>query len=186
VETVIGSERLALRELAAEDWAAVHDWAARPEACRYQSWGPNTPEETRAHVERVLAAARQRPRADYTYLVVPVGEERPVGSGSLMLRGPRVGEIAYIVHPDRWGQGIATEVARLLLRLGFERFGLHRIYGTCDPRNVGSGRVLRKVGMTHEGRLREALLIRDGWRDSDLYAILEHEWSSASSRRASR
>jgi RimJ/RimL family protein N-acetyltransferase len=53
---------------------------------------------------------------------------------------------------------------------------LHRIFATCDPRNVASRRVLTKIGMTHEGRMRETLLIRDGWRDSDVYAILKHEF----------
>jgi RimJ/RimL family protein N-acetyltransferase len=44
---------------------------------------------------------------------------------------------------------------------------------TCDPRNVASARVLEKVGMTYEGRMRHTLLLRDGWRDSDVYSILE-------------
>jgi [ribosomal protein S5]-alanine N-acetyltransferase len=26
------------------------------------------------------------------------------------------------------------------------------------------------------GRMRETTLIRDGWRDSDLYSVLVHEW----------
>ena len=30
--------------------------------------------------------------------------------------------------------------------------------------------------MTMEGRMREDLLVKDGWRDSLLYSILEHEW----------
>jgi RimJ/RimL family protein N-acetyltransferase len=50
------------------------------------------------------------------------------------------------------------------------------VYATCDPRNAGSARVLTKIGMTYEGRMRETVLIRDGWRDSDLYAILDREW----------
>ena len=73
-----------------------------------------------------------------------------------------------------WGRGLATEAARQLLRIGFVDHGLHRIAGTCDPRNVASGRVLQKIGMTYEGRMRETGRIRDGWRDSDLYSILVH------------
>lgn len=30
--------------------------------------------------------------------------------------------------------------------------------------------------MHYEGRMRETTLIRDGWRDSDLYSVLVHEW----------
>ncbi|GEM_PF-3054096 len=45
-------------------------------------------------------------------------------------------------------------------------------------RNVGSYKVLEKIGMTKEGRIREDLLLKDGWRDSLLYSILEQEWIS--------
>ena len=95
-----------------------------------------------------------------------------VGSASLALRIRSSAEIAYIVHPRLWGQGIATAAARELLRLGFEEHGRHRIFATCDPRNVASAAVLKKIGMRYEGRMRGTALIRDGWRDSDLYARL--------------
>ncbi len=174
----VQSARLRLREFVPDDWRAVHAWASRPEVCRFQDWGPNTQEETRTFLETVLAAASARPRTDFTLAATLPGRDTPVGSGSLYIRNRRfrTGEIGYAVHPDHWGQGLGTEIARLLLDLGFGRFGLHRVFATCDPRNVGSGRVLQKVGMTREGRLRHTALIRDGWRDSDVYSILEHEW----------
>ena len=179
--TGVRSERLILREFAPLDWPAVHAWASRPEVCRFQAWGPNTPEATHAFLRTVLAAAAARPRSDFTLAATLTGSDVPIGSGSLYLRDRRfrTGEIAYVVHPDHWGVGLGTELARLLLDLGFGRFGLHRISATCDPRNVGSGRVLQKAGMTREGRLRHTALIRDGWRDSDVYGILEHEWRSS-------
>jgi ribosomal-protein-alanine N-acetyltransferase len=172
------SERLLVREMAPEDWPAVHEWASRPEACRYQTWGPNTPEETQAFVGRVVAAAAAEPRTEFTLLAQLRDTGRVVGSGSLFVRSQQfgTGEVAYIVHPDNWGQGIASEMAAALVGWGFAELGLHRVFGTCDPRNVASARVLRKLGMTHEGRMRHTALIRDGWRDSELYAVLEHEW----------
>ena len=95
--------------------------------------------------------------------------------GSAELEAARTeapGEIAYAVHPRFSGQGIATAAARELLRMGFSEHGRHRIFGTCDPRNLASAAVLRKIGMRHEGRMRGTAYIRDGWWDSDLYAIL--------------
>ncbi|MFF4050393.1 GNAT family N-acetyltransferase [Streptomyces chartreusis] len=59
--------------------------------------------------------------------------------------------------------------------------GLHRIFATCDPRNLGSARVLTKLGMTYEGRLRHTAWIRDGWRDSLTFSILEEEWRAEDS-----
>jgi len=42
-------------------------------------------------------------------------------------------------------------------------------------RPLGPNALLKKVGMAYEGRTRETVRIRDGWRDSNLYAILCHE-----------
>lgn len=83
-----------------------------------------------------------------------------------------------IINPDFWGMGYATEVAKLLIKLGFREFNLHRIYATCDPRNIGSSKVLEKIGMIFEGRMRENLLMKDEWRDSLLYSILDKEWDN--------
>jgi RimJ/RimL family protein N-acetyltransferase len=40
--------------------------------------------------------------------------------------------------------------------------------------------VLEKLGMTREGHLRDTMRIRDGWRDSLIYSILEPEWRAKS------
>ncbi|MGC5331316.1 GNAT family N-acetyltransferase [Micromonospora sp. DT62] len=157
---------LTLRPLTLDDTDAVHDWARLPESCRYQAWGPNTYEQTQAYVRAAVAAPADR----MVFGVLVDGEV--VGSAELKLHGPSTGEIAYAIHPRRWGQGIATATARELLRLGFDRHGRHRIFATCDPRNLASAAVLRRIGMRYEGRMRGTALIRDGWRDSDLYAVL--------------
>jgi RimJ/RimL family protein N-acetyltransferase len=69
-----------------------------------------------------------------------------------------------------------TEAIRALIGFGFGELKLHRIRAECDPRNVGSWRVLEKVGMRREGHLRENFLLDGTWCDSYLYAILDHEW----------
>jgi RimJ/RimL family protein N-acetyltransferase len=157
---------LTLRRLTLDDTAAVHGWASLPEACRYQAWGPNTYAQTQAYMRNVVAAPADR----QVFGVVVDGDL--VGSAELRLHGPSTAEIVYGIHPRRWGQGFATAAARELLRVGFGVYERHRIFATCDPRNLASAAVLRKIGMRYEGRMRGTALIRDGWRDSDLYAIL--------------
>lgn len=50
-----------LRPLAATDWEAVHAWAQREEVYRYQPWGPNTPEQTKAFAREAAAAWTMSP-----------------------------------------------------------------------------------------------------------------------------
>ncbi|MGW3722911.1 GNAT family N-acetyltransferase [Streptomyces sp. NPDC005133] len=170
---------VALDKIVLEDWPAIHAWACLPEVCRYQSWGPNTEDQTRAFVGSAVKAWSDTPQCRFPH-VARVGQD-VVGMGEVHVRSrsQRQGEITYIVHPRVWGQGIGTEIGRQLLSYGFGELGLHRIHATCDPRNLGSSRVLAKIGMTYEGRLRHTALIRDGWRDSMIFSILEGEWRSA-------
>jgi RimJ/RimL family protein N-acetyltransferase len=168
------ADNVRLRPLTFDDWPAVHEFARLPEVCRYQDWGPNTPAETQAYVRMAAGTWHENPQRRFCHAVV-LGDE-VIGTADLHLRGGPQGEIGYLIHPRHWGRGAATAAARLLLGLGFGEHGLHRVFATCDPRNTASARVLTKAGLTHEGRLRETTLIRDGWRDSDLYAILEQEW----------
>ncbi|MBO1581594.1 GNAT family N-acetyltransferase [Bacillus sp. XF8] len=167
-----------LRELTNHDWIDVHKYASQDKVCEYQPWGPNTVEDSKDFVKQVIKDASQEPRTRYVFAIVEKDIERMVGAGELNIRDftNKNGEIGYIVNPDYWGKGLATDVANLLIDFGFSELKLHRIYATCDPRNIGSSKVLEKVGMTKEGRMRENLLIKGGWRDSLLYSVLENEW----------
>ncbi|HEU4785039.1 MAG TPA: GNAT family protein, partial [Ktedonobacterales bacterium] len=61
-------------------------------------------------------------------------------------------------------------------RLGFTNLRLHRVFAECHPDNVASARVMQRLGMTYEGRLREIEWAGGGWWDMLHYAILDHEW----------
>lgn len=173
-------KRIQWREMVQEDWSDVHKYSSMEIVCQYQAWGPNTEEETVLFVEAVLQDAKKKPRSRFVFAVFEQETATMIGSGEITIRDTvnREGEIGYIFHPDYWGQGYATELAHLLLSFGFRELNLHRIYATCDPHNSASAKVLEKVGMVKEGRLRENLLIKGGWRDSFVFSILEREWNS--------
>ncbi|MEI2666987.1 GNAT family protein [Rossellomorea sp. LJF3] len=174
----LSNERLWLREFTTSDWMGVHTYASQDIVCQYQPWGPNTEKDSQDFVNQAIKDSRQNQRTRFVFAIIY--DEMLIGAGELNIRSftNKVGEIGYIVNPDYWGKGIATDVATLLIDFGFRERKLHRIFATCDPRNIGSSKVLEKVGMTKEGRIREDLLMKDGWRDSSLYSVLEHEWKS--------
>lgn len=168
--------RIHLRELMEEDWRAVHAYASLEKVSRYQPWGPNSEIESKQFVEEALQDAQVEPRARYVFSIIFEGEM--IGATELVLtsRHNCEGEIGYIIHPDFWNKGFATEAAKAVLSIGFRRFGLHRIYATCDPNNLASAAVLGKIGMQKEGFIREHIRMKSGWRDSFLYSMLEHEF----------
>lgn len=175
----MNSDFIYLREMEWTDWKAVHQYASMGDVCRYQPWGPNSEEETRAYVNQVLVDRRRTPRTRFVFAIIQKESNELVGAGELNLREKesREGEIGYVIHPKVWRNGFGTEAARLLLNFGFNKLQCRRIVATCDPRNVGSCRILEKIGMTQEGRLRDHILFRGGWRDSLLYSVLHFDWS---------
>ena len=64
-------------------------------------------------------------------------------------------EMGYWLGKDYWGQGYCTEAATALVEFGFRQLGLNRIFAYHMTRNPASGRVLEKLGMTHEGILKQ-------------------------------
>jgi RimJ/RimL family protein N-acetyltransferase len=87
----------------------------------------------------------------------------------------KMAEIWYNLMPAHWGRGFATEVARRLIRFGFETLRLHRIEAGVATGNKRSIKVLEKAGMTIEGIRRKILPIRGEWVDNYHYAILEDD-----------
>ena len=175
---ILENERIFMREIVETDCIDVHKYASQEKVCQYQAWGPNTEKESKEFVENVIHDAQLEPRSRFVFAVIVKDSNEMIGSGEVIIRDNvnRIGEISYIIHPHFWAKGFATEVAELLVSYGFNELFLHRIIGTCDPRNGASAKVLGKVGMTKEGRMRENIWIKDEWRDSFLYSILKHEW----------
>ncbi len=52
---------------------------------------------------------------------------------------------------DFWGKGFASQAARASLRFGFEQLGLPEIIAVAVPENIGSQRVMEKIGMRCQG-----------------------------------
>ncbi len=88
----------------------------------------------------------------------------------------RNAEFGYWIGAPYWGRGYATEAAKEMLRYGFEELGLHRVHASHLGNNPASGKVLRKVGMSHEGTRPEHFERWGEHQDSVLYGLLARDW----------
>lgn len=175
---LLRTDRLILREFEEGDWAALHAVESHPEVARYQSFAARSEDESRAYVRGALADAAEEPRRTWDLAVALAADGRVIGRCGFGLDDERAQAMLwYTLHPDAWGRGYATEAARALVGFGFRDLGLHRIWADCDPANVGSWRVLEKLGMRREGLLRENARVKGEWVDSLIYAVLAREWA---------
>jgi RimJ/RimL family protein N-acetyltransferase len=185
----IFTERLLLRPFAAEDLEALLGIHGDPGVARYLYWEARD----RAQVSDVLADKVRMTALAHEGDVLSLAAVRAdtrelVGDVSLVWVSERhrQGEVGYLLHPAQRGRGYATEAVRALLRLGFEELGLHRIVGRLDGRNVGSARVLERLGMRREAQLVENELVKGQWTDELVYALLDREWAAQAAKPASR
>ncbi len=106
-------------------------------------------------------------------------DRRVVGAVSLTIdKDFAAAELGYWVGRPHWNEGYATESARRTVEYGFDDLGLNRISSRHLVRNPASGRVMQKIGMRHEGTLREATIKWDRFEDLELYSVLRREWPS--------
>ena len=114
---------------------------------------------------------------DYVYGILAGDESEAVGGSGLHTRvGAEAFEIGYWIRASRSGEGLATEAAAALARVGIELCEAGRIEIRVDPENAASLAIPRKLGFTEEGRLRRALQGADGTpRDAVVFALLADE-----------
>ena len=84
----------------------------------------------------------------------------------------RHAELGYWIGKPWWNQGYATEACRALLHYTFEELRLHRVYAHHFTRNPASGKVLQKIGMTWEGKLKEHVIRWQRFEDLELFGII--------------
>jgi RimJ/RimL family protein N-acetyltransferase len=177
---ILATDRLVLRQFVAEDWPAVLAYQADPAYLRYYAWSGRTEADVRAIVARFVEWQAEQPRLKFQLAMTLKESGELIGSCGVRLgeEDAPEAEVGYELAPMQWGNGYATEAAGAMLRFGFEKLGLHRIWGRCVAENVGSQRVLNKLGMQQEGWLREVEWFKGRRWDSLLYGILGTEWAS--------
>lgn len=85
--------------------------------------------------------------------------------------------IGYFLAESQWGQGIAAEATRIVVKFLFEEVGVNRIQAEVMPANERSKRVLLKNGFIKEGTLRQASLWSGkGIVDLEIYGLLQEEY----------
>lgn len=112
-----------------------------------------------------------------TYAIVKKDTEELVGTISLMVNKiHKKAEVGYWVGLAYWGNGYCTEAFKAIIEFGFKNFGLNKIFGLSLVDNIGSWRVMEKVGMKYEGTRRRDVVKNDLALDLRSYSILREEY----------
>jgi ribosomal-protein-alanine N-acetyltransferase len=155
-KSILQTDRLLLREFDEGDVTPFYLMGSDPAVIRYTG----DPAGGLTSLQHALEVLRSRPIADYRkygygrWACVLKASGAVIGfAGLKYLADSQEVDIGYRLLPAYWGQGLATEACRAVLDYGSTRLGLERIIGLVDPENVGSVRVLEKLGLTPAGKV---------------------------------
>jgi RimJ/RimL family protein N-acetyltransferase len=130
-----------------------------------------------------LDQQRVEPRLKYQLALTLKSNQHLIGNCGIRLESADAheGDIGYELSPQYWGLGYATEAAQAIVNFGFTELKLHRIWSWCIAENTVSARVLQKLGMQLEGRLRDKEYFKGRWWDTLVFSVLEPEWQARAS-----
>lgn len=140
-------KRIAFKRIESEnDFAPFSRLVLNEQVMRMNMGRTFTPEEAESYFAFILRYNRENPDTG-TYLVF--ANDAFIGVGALYCR-PEGAEIEYMLLPEFWNRGYATEIVSELLKVARGKPEIHQIRAMMDPKNAASRRVLIKNGFVYE------------------------------------
>ncbi len=155
--------RLTLRHARPDDLAAMHAVLSDPRATRWWSTPPHaSPDETRAWLDGMIAG-----NAEGSDDFVIERDGRVIGKAGFF----RLPEVGYILHPDHWGQGLASEAVGAAIDHVFATREIDELTADVDPENQASIRLLERQGFVRTGFAKKTFNVGGVWQDSLYYGL---------------
>jgi len=169
------TERLILRKVVSDDADFVLQGLSDPAVTKYLIIHYRDHEEVKVQMD--YYAKHYLHETGYYWLMETKASHEKVGVIG-------VNDVSHVHHrcelgfwsvPVMWGKGYITEAAKAVLQFAFEELHINRIQATVETDNPASIAVLRKLGFTHEGTLREYEMNKDRYIDLMYFGLLKRE-----------
>ena len=179
---LIETDRLILRRMMVKDYEDMYLYARRPDVTKYLTWKAHTsPMYTKEYLEYI--ATKYSLGEFYDWAVIDKREQKMIGTCGFTRFDfhSNSAEVGYVLNPEYWGKGYATEAVKAVVKFGFETIGVVRIEAKYMEGNTASLRVMEKVGMSYEGMMRSALLMENEYKNIGVCSILLDEYENMKS-----
>jgi len=142
----LSGERIVVRDWRVDEVEGMHRWLGNQQVRKFLSFGTSSVQESAAHLRDVIDSQKENSREHY-YLAIESRELGvTIGDAGFSWKGEGTAEIGYFLEPNYWGQGFATEAAKLMISFAFD-LGADKVFASCDVENSDSEMVMRRCGM---------------------------------------
>ncbi len=171
------TERLVLRELKKSDVSDVYEYSANPKTSEYLLWEVHRSlEYTKEFVDYVISKYKSGDYNDWALIYKTNNKMIGTCGFTKIDQENNVAEIGYVINPNYWNMGIATEAAEAVIDFAFNTMGMNRVEAKFMYGNDASLSVMKKLGMKFEGYHRDMLLVKGKYRTIGYAAILKSEY----------
>lgn len=168
--------RITIRKFERKDIPAKVQWVNDPENNRFLHYElPLEIPKTEAWFDK------NQGRTDRLDCVIEA-DGIPVGLIGLLSIDRKNRKAEYYVQigdPAYKGKGVAKQASLLIIREGFTKLDLNRIYLYTETANISAQKLYERVGFVKEGCLRGDVLSHGDYADRYVYGILREEWEKA-------
>lgn len=172
------TERLVLRKLREEDTAAYFERLGGSKAVtRYMLFQTHRDlSESVASIEKTLR--RYEAGKCYRWGITRTEDDSLIGVIDLLKfdEEHNTCSFAYMLGEEFWGRGYGTEALRAALGFAFTELKVDAVEADHFAENAASGAVMRKVGMTYQGTVKEKYEKNGVRYDAPQYRITAAEW----------
>lgn len=170
---IIESERIKLRDLNVDDAEDMFEYTSIPEVSKYVAWNPHKSiSEDKDYIEKILS---DKDGSSMYFGIDLCSRNKLIGCVHVYNNSlkHRRAEISYILSPNYWGKGYATEAVQTIIRWLFKN-GYRRVQALCIDGNIRSERLMVRCGMSYEGTLKNYAILNDGQSYSmKIYSICQ-------------
>ena len=147
MEKELISERLILRKLNIDDAESIFsNWASDPEVAKYLTWPAHTNIEQTKRILDLWIKEYENPKT-YRYGIVLKHNNELIGIIDVVDEINNCPEIGYCLARKYWNNGYMSEACKRFVQYLFD-VGYQRILIEANENNIGSNRVIQKVGFT--------------------------------------
>ena len=171
------TERLSLRAMHPIDAEDMFDYAKRPEVTKYLLWREH--ESISFTRDYLVYVGRRYALGDfYDWAIIDRESRKMIGTCGFTKidTANNSAEIGYVLNPDFHRRGFGSEAVKRILKFGFEELKLNRIEARFMQGNEASLALMRSVGMTFEGYMRDLVLAKGSYRTVGVSSILRSEY----------
>jgi RimJ/RimL family protein N-acetyltransferase len=140
----------------------------------WMPWAASEPSELEVIEQRIALFEEQFDSGtEWLFSIRSRATDEVLGATGLHPRiGPDGLEIGYWLRADAMGNGFATEAADALTRVALRQSGIARVQIRCDPKNVASAGIPRRLGYRHLHTIENETLTPSGaTRDTMVWEI---------------